>query len=239
MKEILDGALFIADAHDNANKKSFLNFLKALKSGAILAPPQLFIMGDMFDFLANTTYSQLFYSEQIEILNELSNDIDIYYFEGNHDFNLKNIFPNLKVFDIYSQPQIFNANGEKISLAHGDIFLKPFETFFLRSLRNRAFLWLMDKIDVFFKFKISKSILKAQENKNLNYKIIDFAFVIGAKIHNYQTSKIIEGHYHQGVNLGIDDKIYINLPCFASEQRYFIVEYDHEIKFQIVRSPNV
>ncbi|MFW5606549.1 MAG: UDP-2,3-diacylglucosamine diphosphatase, partial [Campylobacter hyointestinalis] len=68
MREILDGALFIADAHDNANKKGFLNFLKSLKNGAISTPPQLFIMGDMFDYLSNTTYSKEFFKDQIELL---------------------------------------------------------------------------------------------------------------------------------------------------------------------------
>lgn len=240
MKEIKAGAIFIADAHDNSNKNAFLNFLKALENGAISMPPQLFIMGDMFDYLSITTYSQVFYKKHIELLNSLSQKTEIYYFEGNHDFNLSKIFPNLEIFDIYHQPQIFTTKfGEKISLAHGDIFLKPLETLFLRALRSRAFLWIMDKIDRICKFKITKEILKKQANKKLDYKIIDFEFVIGSKIYNYQTPKIIEGHYHQGVNLAFDDQIYINLPCFASEQRYFVVEYTNEIKFQILRSPNV
>ncbi|MBT0611184.1 UDP-2,3-diacylglucosamine diphosphatase [Campylobacter hyointestinalis] len=240
MREILDGALFIADAHDNANKKGFLNFLKSLKNGAISTPPQLFIMGDMFDYLSNTTYSKEFFKDQIELLNELSKEMEIYYFEGNHDYNLAKIFPNIEVFNIYAQPQIFTDKfGQKVSLAHGDIFLKPFESLALRFLRNKAFLWIMDLIDRFFKFRISKLILAAQAIKRLDYKIVDFEFVIGAKIYNYQTPKIIEGHYHQGVNLQFDDKFYINLPCFACEQRYFIVEYTDEMKFQILRSPNV
>lgn len=240
MKEIKAGAIFIADAHDNANKKGFLNFLKALENGIIAMPPQLFVMGDMFDYLSITAYSQEFYKEHIKLLNSLGKRTQIYYFEGNHDFNLAQIFPNLEVFDIYHQPQIFTTKfGEKISLAHGDIFLKPLDTLFLRLLRSRAFLLIMDKIDRAFSYKITKNILKKQANKRLDYKIIDFEFVIGAKIHNYQTPKIIEGHYHQGVNLAFDKQIYINLPCFASEQRYFVVEYTNEMKFQILRSPNV
>lgn len=239
MFEINEGAIFISDAHDNANKKHFLNFLKALKNGDIELPSQLFLMGDMFDLLTCTAYTQMFYKEQIDLLNELSNDIDIFYFEGNHDFNLSEIFPKIKVFPINLQPQLFIADRQKISLAHGDIFLSLTETICLRALRNKVLLKFLDFLDKKIDYKISKILLKTQENKFLDYKIPNFKEIINKKIKHYNNDFIIEGHYHQGVNFYINDKYYVNLPCFACEQRYFVVKYDNEIKFQIIRSPNV
>lgn len=240
MTEILEGAIFLADAHDNANKKGFLNFLLSLKNGQIAMPPQLFLMGDMFDFLTFTDYVKEFYKEQIELLNEISYLTTIYYFEGNHDYNLRDIFPNITVFDIYSQPQIFiTKNGEKISLAHGDIFLKLIDTIFLRFLRLKPFLLTMNLIDKLLNYKISKFILSSQEKKQLVYKIDNFRSLTNRRIYKYKTKFILEGHYHQGVNLEFHEKLYINLSCFAFERSYFIVQYLDKIEFQAIRSPNV
>ena len=88
-------------------------------------------------------------------------------------------------------------------------------------------------------FKITKKILLSQENKELSYKIPKFKELIAKKIDNYKSDIVIEGHYHQGCEFKINGKDYINLPCFASERSYFIVQYNTEIKFQPIRSPNV
>nr|MBP3724487.1 UDP-2,3-diacylglucosamine diphosphatase [Campylobacter sp.] len=236
--QIKSGAIFLGDAHDNANKTAFLDFLKALKSGMIPKPPQIFLMGDMFDFLANTTFVRKFFNKQICLLNELSQDIEIFYFEGNHDFNLEKIFPQIKVFPISAQPAIFEFNNEQISISHGDIFLNLIDTIALRLLRNRAFLFVMNKIDEILDFKISKWILKTQENKKLDYKINDFEAKLQKRIYHYKTQKILEAHYHQGVNLQINDKFYVNFSCFALERSYFVVKYPYKLEFQIIRSPN-
>ena len=236
--QIKSGAIFLGDAHDNANKTAFLDFLKALKNGTIQKPPQLFFFFFMFDFLSNTTFVKQFFSEQICLLNELSKEIEIFYFEGNHDFNLKNIFPNIKIFQISAQPAIFEFNGEQISISHGDIFLNLIDTIALRFLRNKAFLFIMNKIDEILDFKISKWILKTQENKKLDYKIQDFPAKLQNRIFRYKTSKILEAHYHQGVNLQINDKFYVNFSCFAFERSYFVVKYSHRLEFQIIRSSN-
>ena len=97
----------------------------------------------------------------------------------------------------------------------------------------------MDFIDKSLNHKISKWILSTQKDKNLSYKIPNFKELISQKIANYEGDIVIEGHYHQGVRFEINSKDYINLPCFASERSYFIVEYADEIKFQLIRSPNV
>ncbi|MCD8212614.1 MAG: hypothetical protein LUC34_00900 [Campylobacter sp.] len=48
------------------------------------------------------------------------------------------------------------------------------------------------------------------------------------KMQHYNANIVIEGHYHQGRILNINDKFYINLPAFACNQSYFIVEYENE-----------
>ena len=95
--KILNGAIFLGDAHANSGRENFKDFLEILNLKQTL-PPQIFFLGDMFDFLANTSFAQKFYKKEIALINEISKKTEIFYFEGNHDFNLKNIFPNVKIF---------------------------------------------------------------------------------------------------------------------------------------------
>ncbi|TWO13796.1 UDP-2,3-diacylglucosamine diphosphatase [Campylobacter lanienae] len=236
---ILDGAIFIADAHENDKRSQFLKLIKSFNSGTLPLPPQIFLVGDIFDFLSSTSYTQIFYKEWIEELNLLAKKSEIHYFEGNHDFNLSSVFKGITIYPISSQPAIFTLDDKRVAIAHGDIFLGFFTQNILKFLRNNRFLKLMDFIDKSLNHKISKWILSTQKDKNLSYKIPNFKELISQKIANYQGDIVIEGHYHQGVRFEINSKDYINLPCFASERSYFIVEYANEIKFQLIRSPNV
>lgn len=55
-------------------------------------------MGDNFDFISGESkYFIKQNKELIEILNKLSKEIQIVYLEGNHDYNLANLFPNILV----------------------------------------------------------------------------------------------------------------------------------------------
>ncbi len=82
--KIKDRAIFIADGHENSKRDSFYKFLKKLQSKEI-ETPQLFLLGDMFDLLfGNITYTINKHKKEIDLLNSLSKEIEIHYFEGNH-----------------------------------------------------------------------------------------------------------------------------------------------------------
>ena len=232
IQTIKPGAIFIGDAHAGASRPQFLKFLRALRSAQSL-PPQIFMMGDMFDFLANTTYVQRLYKEEIALINELSQKCEIFYFEGNHDFNLCEIFPRAKVYPNAAQPAKFICeSGETVQIAHGDLFLPRLTQFALLSLRNRTFLKFMDLLDRALKFKISKMILKSQEGKNLYKKMPDFKDIIAPKINFYAANLIIEGHYHQDEILYFGEKKYINLCSFGAGSK--IYEVAKSEKFMLI-----
>jgi len=89
MVKIQEGALLIADSHYPHHGDSFFKLLQKLESEEIKIP-QLFLMGDNFDLLfGHNDYIQTFSAEAIELLQKLSQKIEIHYFEGNHDFCLK------------------------------------------------------------------------------------------------------------------------------------------------------
>ena len=167
--------------------------------------------------------------------------MEIFYFEGNHDFRLSNLFDKtrdfwdkgerlsfegVKVYDICAQPVKFRTiGGEHVQIAHGDIFLPFIDKYALRFLRLRWFLKFMNALDKILDFKISKAILAKLTKKNLHYKISNFKELMSKHLQGFDASIVIEGHYHQGELFDIYDRFYINLPCFACEQSYFVVEY--------------
>lgn len=229
---IKEGAIFISDSHANENRLEFLNFLKSIKNGEI-STPQLFLMGDMFDFLAGyCDYTAEFFSEYIVLLNEIAKNLEVYYLEGNHDFNLDQIFKNIKIFPIANQPVKFQTqDGQSVALAHGDIFLPFVSKYALRFLRLKWFLKFMNLLDHLLKFKISKAILEKLRYKNLSYKIPNFINLAEKRVENYSEDIVLEGHFHQGEIFEIQNQVYVNVVSFACEQRYLVVKYDKKIKF--------
>lgn len=230
-----DGAILVADAHENFNRRGFWQFLTLIKTHKINTS-QLILMGDIFDFLSfHCIFSTRFAKKYIDLINELSKiGIEVIYLEGNHDFVLEGLFcENVLIVPLKNQPfKMKTPYNKDIQLSHGDIFLPFFTKYFLLFLRCKFFLKFTNLLDRIFKFKISRSLFYALMKKRLYHKIYNFKSIINKKIHNYKSEIIIEGHYHQGEMLNFGNKIYFNLESFASEQSFFIVEYSHEkIKF--------
>ncbi|WP_375732455.1 metallophosphoesterase [Campylobacter hepaticus] len=239
-----NGAILIADAHENDQRKGFWEFLQALKKGEI-STPQLILMGDIFDLLVGEiSATHEFAKPYIALLEELALKIEIIYLEGNHDFNLSYFFKKVKIFTLEQQPlKIYlhtskgsNINTPKtfINLAHGDIFLPPLLQFSLKSLRNHYLLLFLNFLNILTRNFISNKIMSKQKQKNLFYKIKDFENLAKKRYQKYENLGfwVCEGHYHQNVILNQKDIKYFNLASFAHEKSFFIVEYYQEIKFQ-------
>ncbi|WP_257396557.1 UDP-2,3-diacylglucosamine diphosphatase [Campylobacter lari] len=229
---IKENAIFIADAHENENRSGFWDFLQALKDKKIQTP-QLFLMGDIFDLLIyEVKATHDFAKAYVDLLEELAGEIEIIYLEGNHDFNLAKFFKKVKVVNIKQQPLPCEFQDKTlVKLAHGDIFLKPFLQFFLKSLRNHYLLIFLNFLNVVSKEKITRKILKNQHKKQLIRKIPHFVTFMKERIKHYDVKFIIEGHYHQDVFLEFESIKYLNLPTFAYKESFFIVKYEPEIRF--------
>lgn len=219
--KILDGAIFIADSHENENRQYLLEFLRAVRMNKLKAP-QIFLMGDMFDYLSCTDFAQEFYKEQISLINEISKSVQVFYFEGNHDFNLKEVFPYSKVFSIHEQPVKFSISKNKIELAHGDKFMPDIKI--LMILRNKFLLKIMNFFDKILKGKITIFILNSQKHKNLYKNADDFKKYIEPKIHHYSADFVLEGHFHQDKSLEFQNLKYINLNSYAVTQKIYRIK---------------
>jgi len=233
--EIKDGAIFISDAHDNAIRDGFYKFLQKIDSGEIKST-QIFLMGDMLDLLiGEISYLSEKHHKYIELIDKIAFKIELFYFEGNHDFLLKSLFKNANIIDIQSQPLTCKIKDKKILLSHGDKYGDLKHNLYTQAIRSKFLLKFLNSIDIICTSCISKRILSDLQDKNICRKIENFKDKIENKITNYNLKEIdiiAEGHYHQDEVFEINNIKYINFPSFACNQSYIIVQLFPEIKFK-------
>ncbi|WP_457745977.1 UDP-2,3-diacylglucosamine diphosphatase [Sulfurimonas sp.] len=222
---IQEGAFFISDAHYSHLRPQLLSFMREIYVGG-LAPTQLIFMGDVFDALFGAipyTYSEN--KEVIELINDISKTIEIIYLEGNHDFNLKRIFPHVKVYSIKQQPIKAKFANKKVLLAHGDFDGGFGYKLYTTLIRSKVILHFLRFIDSVTKHFILKKIDAYLGKKDDCKKFSGFKeFIINRLSQKYRCSYFIEGHFHQNTSFEVDKFEYINLGAFACNQRYFIVK---------------
>ena len=223
--QIKEGALIISDAHYSHLRPELLSLLKDIQTQKI-RPAQLIFMGDIFDALfGSIDFTCKQNSEAVSIINEISKRIEVIYLEGNHDFNLKKIFVNAKIFSIKEQPVEAVYKNNKVYLAHGDFNGEPLYRLYTSLIRNAFVLFLLKYIDIFSKHAVLKKLDTYLGRKNDCKEFENFKEFIehrlGAK---YECDYFIEGHFHQNTAFDTEHFHYINLGAFACNQRYFIVK---------------
>jgi UDP-2,3-diacylglucosamine hydrolase len=222
--ELKEGAFVISDAHYSHIRPELLYFLKAIHTKQ-LQPTQLILMGDIFDTLfGNVPYTQEINSEAVQILNDISNKIEVVYLEGNHDFNLKKVFPKVKVFGIKQQPLKVRYDSKSILLAHGDIESPTLYNVYTSIVRNPFVISLLNILDSISGHWIINRLDEYLSKKDDCKEFRGFREFIDKRLGDkYTCNYFIEGHFHQNKSLEFEDFTYINLAAFACNQRYFIV----------------
>lgn len=117
---------FVSDVHlglkgtnPQEREQRFVNWLKeaAFKKG-----DRLFLLGDIWDFWYE--YKDVIPKEGIRVVAQLidlmDKGIDVYFFSGNHDIWCYHFFEDIGIKVIKKQPAIFELDGHKVLLAHGD-----------------------------------------------------------------------------------------------------------------------
>ena len=229
--EIKEGAFVISDAHYSHFRPQFLDFIKAIHSKK-LKPTQLIFLGDIFDILFyQIPYSQEINSEVIELINEISKEMEVVYLEGNHDFNLAKIFPHAMVFPIAKQPVACNFKGEKVLLAHGDFGSVLKYRIYTAIIRNPLTLYFLRGVDFLLKHLIINKLDDYLSKKEDCKEFVGFKEFVSKRLAGiYECDYFIEGHFHQNKNFKVDGFRYINLGVFACNQRYFSVKSSKDIK---------
>ena len=226
-KPLLTGAILIADAHCAPWRTPFIDFLRALESGEITTP-QLILMGDVFDMLYGPiprTYP--YNTEGIDLINRLSDRMEILYLEGNHDFLLDGLFPNVLVIRRENQPLMMSYEGRRIALSHGDSTMGVGYELYTAFIRNRSILALLRTIDSIGGGFIVRWLEKQMKRKIHCRSIEQFESLIQNRLASLKLDTVdvlIEGHFHQNRTFEFSSLNYINLGAFACNERYFTVQ---------------
>lgn len=225
MIEIKEGAFVISDAHYSYLRPELLDFIKEIESKK-LQPTQLILMGDIFDALfGGIEYTLDKNAEIVKLLNNISQDIEIIYLEGNHDFNLKHVFPKAKIFPMKMQPVLCQYEDKVLYLAHGDFDGAFFYKLYSSIIRNPSVLLVLRKIDKVLNNYIIKKIDNYLTKKEDCNEFVGFREFVSKRLRSRASCDyFIEGHFHQNVSMDFENLRYINLAAFACNQRYFIVK---------------
>ena len=211
MLAIKENALFIADSHYPHHGDDFLALLQKLDSEEIQTS-QLFLMGDNFDLLfGHNDYIQTFSAEAISLLQTLSEKLEIHYFEGNHDFCLRALFPYITVYSREVQPVMFQLGEKKVAISHGDKYMTGFGyDLYCKILRNKITLTLLKP----FEKAIINHRMKKLSQKHICFTFYGFEKRVEEILRHYEDADlVIEGHFHQSKKVGK----YISLPSQACQ----------------------
>ena len=218
LSTIKESALFVADAHYPHHGDEFLRLLKALDEGSVQTP-QLFLMGDIFDLLFSCgDYIRSFSKEAIEVLLRLSERMDIHYFEGNHDFCLRKLFPHIHVYPRTVQPVSMILHGRKVMLSHGDRYDAglgyELYTYLLRSCRAMCLLLPFEKA-------LIDPQVRSLKRKKICHTFHGFEKKVQRILAHYpdEAELVIEGHFHQAKKIGR----YVSLPSLACQKEIGVV----------------
>lgn len=230
-KELHEGAILVADSHCAPWRTSFIDFLGALERDEIHTT-QLILMGDNFDLLFGpVSQTQRDNRSSIELLNRLAQKIEIIYLEGNHDFRLFSLFPDIYVVDRSHQPLILSYKEKRIALLHGDMKVPFAYALYTYLIRNRTILFCLNVINEMCKGIIINTLSKQMQRKNHCQKIENFETIANRHTGTSWGEKcevIIEGHYHQNRTFDLDGVKYYNLGAFACNERYYVVEFSQD-----------
>ncbi|HEX5710571.1 MAG TPA: UDP-2,3-diacylglucosamine hydrolase, partial [Sulfuricurvum sp.] len=147
MSELREGAILVADSHYAPWRTPFIDFLHAVERGEIKTS-QLILMGDNCDLLFGLVDETLRLNDEIiTLLNTLSMSMEILYLEGNHDFRLSPVFPNITIVPRTKQPLIMVHDSQKIALLHGDITVPFGYEIYTALIRNRPILYCLNLLN--------------------------------------------------------------------------------------------
>ncbi|MFA6188882.1 MAG: UDP-2,3-diacylglucosamine hydrolase [Sulfuricurvum sp.] len=226
-KLLHEGAILVADSHTASWRTPFIDFLAALERGEIYTT-QLVLMGDNFDLLFGPVEQTVRDNhESIALLNRLAKKIEIIYLEGNHDFRLTSLFPDIYVVERSHQPLIMTFENQRIAFLHGDMKVPLGYAIYTSLIRNRSILFCLNLINEVFDGIIINKLSQQMKRKNHCRKIDDFEAI--AKRHSNapwadKCEVVIEGHYHQNCTISIKGPQYYNLGAFACNERYYVVK---------------
>ena len=194
---------FISDLHLEQNKphltKAFENFIDS----KVNLHDELFILGDFFEQWIGDDNEDNFIKGIKNILKlKTAEGLKIYFMHGNRDFLIGDKFCKDVGAKLLKDPFIFNLNGKKIMLMHGDSLCTDDKDYqeFRNLVRNKD--WQKDFLskDLKERKEVAKSLreISSLENKTKDEAIMDVnQDEVLRIIENHSIDVLIHGHTHR------------------------------------------
>jgi len=150
--------------------------------------------------------------------------MEIHYFEGNHDFCLKELFPRIHVYSREEQPVFFRLDEKRVGMSHGDRYATGAGYgLYCKIMRSKTTLTLLKP----FEKAIIDDRMEKLSKKEICHEFAGFEKRVEEIMRHYEGCElVIEGHYHQAKVLGS----YISLPSLACQEEVAVVK-DGKILF--------
>lgn len=202
---------------------------------------KFFIIGDLFDlFIGRKKIFTQRYSELLNVFAEMAaRNIEIFYIEGNHDFNLKKLTPKAKNIHVLTNDFEYEWEGKRFFFTHGDkINWKDIKYLLLRfSLRTRLAQWLIQSAPGDWIDYLGSRWSQRSRKKNAISETRALPLVRNTvqMFRNFACLKIVQGfhfvvmghsHYFDNIKFKIDqhEGQYINAGFPRKDRKFFVLE---------------
>ena len=167
---------FISDVHlglhdrdrEKEKEERLLSFLSHVEEHG----EQLFIVGDLFDYWFEYKYviPRGYHHTISKLARLVEKGIAVHYVAGNHDFWLKDFFPNDLGIPVYKNPFPLMLRGKKFYFHHGDgLALKDTGYRFLKKiLRNKFSIFLFSIVHPGITAPIAKGTSRSSRKYTAN-----------------------------------------------------------------------
>ncbi|SFV62889.1 FIG022708: hypothetical protein [hydrothermal vent metagenome] len=144
--------------------------------------------------------------------------MEIHYFEGNHDFCLQELFPDINVYSREDQPVYFKLGEKKVGMSHGDRFATGAGyDLYCRIMRSKTTLTMLKP----FEKVIINDRMQKLSRKDICHTFRGFEKRVEMIMKDYaDCDLVIEGHYHQARVIGN----YISLPSLACQEQVAVLK---------------
>lgn len=226
----------ISDIHvktDGLNSEVLRSFISLdFKEG-----DTIYFLGDIFDLLIgpHSQYFELFnwYFDKLKEL--VANNVEIHYFEGNHDFHLEKLLGKIGIH-VHKSPVVKEYFGKKILFCHGDEIeignpsYKAYKSFITSKPLNFVANYIMPySLLNFIGENASKKSRKRNKNRygnpQDNLRIRDkFREAAAIAANKYHTDIVICGHSHFRDDFSWAENRYLNCGYLPVTKNYIKIE---------------
>ncbi len=198
--------LFISDLHLHESQPEITFLFRHFLNGLSTDPeskPDLYILGDLFDFWIGDDYEQSLYSEIIQQLRILTDaGIKTYLMHGNRDFLIGSKFLSQTGIELLDDPTILSINNKRVMLSHGDLFCIDDTEYqeYKQMVRNQQ--WQQDFLSLTVAERLQilgetrDASIQSQQNKSIEIMDVNQKELI-AKVQNNNIDVLIHGHTHR------------------------------------------